>query len=159
MFGDLAEINVLRQRHSTGVNSQDLQTGLTVGNANFDLAVETARAAERGVENLGDVGGADDDDLAASHKAIHQAKKLGHDPLFDFACNFSALGSYSIDFVDKEDGGRMPRSFLENLAQLGLALAVKLPHDLGTVEVNEVHPALGSDCACQQSFSRAWRAI
>src|ERR1700688_1527289 len=159
MLGYLAKIDVLRQRHSAGVNSQNLQTGLTVGNANFDFAIETAGTAQCRIKNLGDICRADNDDLAARHEAIHQAEKLRHDPLFDFAGDFGALGSYGINLIDKEDRGRMPRSFLENLAQLGFALAVKLAHDFGAVEVNEVHPALSRDGAREQGFPGAWRTI
>src|ERR1700675_955668 len=159
MFGDLAEIDVLRQRHGAGVNSQNLQTRLTVGNANLDFAVESTGAAQCGIENLWNVRRANHNDLAACDKPIHQAKQLGDHTLFDFACNLGALGSYGIDFVDKENGGSVPCRFFEYLTKLSLALAVKLAHDLGTVEVNEVHPTLSRDRACQQSLAGAWRAV
>ena len=35
----------------------------------------------------------------------------------------------------------MARRFLENLAELGLTLAVKLAHDLRAIEMNEVNAA------------------
>ena len=53
----------------------------------------------------------------------------------------------------------MARRVLEHLAKFSLALAVELPHDFRTVEVNEVHAAFGRYGAGQQSFARARRAV
>ena len=55
----------------------------------------------------------------------------------------------------KRIGGRAARRFLEDLAELGFALAVELPHDLRAVQVNEVHAAFGGDRAGQQRLARA----
>src|SRR5258708_10730836 len=159
MFGYLAKIDVLRQRHGAGMNSQNLQPGLTVRNSNFNFAVEAAWAAQCRVENLGNVGRANDDDLAAGDKTIHQAEKLRYHALFDFARYFGALGSDSIDLIYKEDGGRMPCRFLENFAEFGFAFAIKLPHDFRAVEVYEVHTALGRNRAGQQGLTCARRSV
>ena len=86
-------------------------------------------------------------------------KQLRDDPLFDLAGHFGALGRDGVDLVDEENRRRAPRRLLEHLAELGLALAVELPHDLGAVEVNEVDAALGRDGARQQRLAGAGRAV
>src|SRR5882672_1626993 len=108
---------------------ENLEPRLGVRNTDFDFAIEAARSPQRGVKDFGNIGRANDDDLAARYETIHQAEELRHNALFDFA--------------DKENRGGMARRFLEDLAQLGLALPVKLPHDFGTIEVNEVNAAFG----------------
>ena len=129
------------------------------GHADFDFAIEAPGPPQRRIEHFGNVGGADDDHLAARHEAVHQAEQLRDDALFDLAGHFGALGRDGVDLVDEEDRRRAPRGFLEDLAELGLALAVELPHDLGAVEVNEVHAALGGDGAGQQRLAGAGRAV
>src|SRR5208282_5850289 len=141
MFGDLLEVDVRRERHGTRVDLEDLQPCLGVRNSDFDFAIEATRTPQSRVKHLGDVGRTDDDDLAARDKAVHQAEKLRHNALFDLADHFGAFGRHSIDLVDEEDRRRVARRFLEDLAELGLALAVELPHNFRAVEVNEVHAA------------------
>src|SRR5208283_1901505 len=111
------------------------------------------------VKHLGDVGRTDDDDLAARDKAVHQAEKLRHNALFDLADHFGAFGRHSIDLVDEEDRRRVARRFLEDLAELGLALAVELPHNFRAVEVNEVHAAFRRYGAGEQGLACAWRTV
>ena len=53
----------------------------------------------------------------------------------------------------------MPRRLFKHLAQLRLALAIKLAHDLRPVEVNEMHAAFGGNSARQQRLSRTRRPI
>ena len=53
----------------------------------------------------------------------------------------------------------MARRFLEDLAELGLTLAVELPHDLRAVEMNEVHAAFGCYGAGKQGFAGTWRTV
>jgi hypothetical protein len=125
------------------VNSQDLQARLLIGNADFDLAIESAGAAQGGIENFGDICRADYDDLAAGYEAVHEAEELRYYSLFYFASDFGTLGSYRVDFVDEENCRGAVCGFFEDLAEFGFAFAVELPHDFRAVEVNEVDAAFG----------------
>ena len=53
----------------------------------------------------------------------------------------------------------MQRGFFEHLAELGLTLAVELPHDLRAVEVNEVHSAFSRHGASEKRLAGARRAV
>ena len=157
--GDLAQIDVLGERHRARVNLQDLQPRLRVRHADLDLAIEAARPPQRRIEDLGDVGRADDDHLPARDEAVHQAEQLRDDALLDFADHLRALRRDGVDLVDEEDRGRAPRRFLEHFAQPRFALAVELPHDLGAVQVDEMDAALGGDGAREQRLPGPRRPV
>ena len=46
--------------HLTGVDLQDLYSCIFIGKRKLNLSVESARAHEGGIEDIGSVGGADD---------------------------------------------------------------------------------------------------
>ena len=87
------------------------------------LAVEAAEAAERGVDGVGTVGRADDDDVRARLEAVHEGEELGDDPALDLALRLLALGRDRVDLVDEDDRGRVLLRLLEGLAQVRLRLA------------------------------------
>ena len=159
VLGDLLQIDVRRERHRARVNPENLQPRLRVGHADLDLAIEAAGTPQRRVEHLGNVGRADHDHLAARHEAVHQAEQLRDHALLDLADHLGALGRHGVDLVDEEDRRRVPGRLLEHVAELGFALPVELPHDLGAVEVDEVHAALGGDRPRQQRLSGPGRAV
>ena len=159
MLGDFLEVDVGRERHGARVDLEDLEPRLCIGDTDFDFPIEAPGTSQSRVEDLRDIGGTDDDDLAARHEAIHQAQQLRHDAFFDLPDHFGAFGSHGVDLVDKQDRRRVTRCFLEHLAELGLTLAIELPHDLGAIEVNEMHAALGRHSAGQQGLTGARRAV
>lgn len=59
-----------------GVDLQDLHAALLVGEGDFDLPVQTARAQESGVESIGAVGGHDQLGFAEIVEAIHLVEEL-----------------------------------------------------------------------------------
>ena len=159
MFGDLLKVDVRPERHGARVDLEYLKPGLGVRDADLDFAIEASRASERRIQDLRDVRGADDNDLAARHEAVHQAQELRHDALLDLAGHFGALGRHGVDLVDEEDRRRAARRFLEDLAELGFALAIELPHDLRAVEVDEMNSAFSRNSPGEQGFSGAGRAV
>ena len=112
------EVDVGRERHGARVDLEDLQPAWRVRHADLDLAIEAARPSQRRIEHLGDVGGADDDHLAARDEAVHQAEQLRDDALLDLADDLGALGRDGVDLVDEEDRRRAARRLLEDLAEL-----------------------------------------
>src|SRR5208283_2840099 len=47
MLGDLAQVDIGRERHGASVNAENLQARLRVRNADFDFAIETAGTPQR----------------------------------------------------------------------------------------------------------------
>ena len=141
------------------MNPENLQAAGRAGHANLDLAIEASGTPQRRVEDLGDVGRAEDDHLSPRDEAVHQPKQLRDDALFHLADHFGALGRHGVDLVDEDDRRGVPGRLFEHVAELGLALPVELAHDLGAVEVDEVHPALGGDRPRKQGLSGPGRAV
>ncbi len=55
--------------------------------------------------------------------------------------------------------GSVARRFLEDFAEPRLALPVELAHDFGSVEVDEMDPALGRNRTGQERLARAGRPV
>ena len=83
--GDLSQNDVGGERQSAGMDAQDLAAAGLVGNADDDLAVEPARAAERFVERLRPVGRGDHHQILARLDPVEQAEQLRDQPLFGLA--------------------------------------------------------------------------
>ena len=62
--GDLAEVQLITNRHVADVDLEDLLPAAEVGAIDGDLAIESARTNERRVQRLRPVGGRHDDDAA-----------------------------------------------------------------------------------------------
>ena len=71
------EVDRRVERFTLGVDLEDGQALFEVGQGNHDLTVESARAQERRVEDVGTVGGGDDDDALGRFEAVHLAQASG----------------------------------------------------------------------------------
>ena len=159
MLGDLLEPDIGCERHGARMDPEDLKPAGRVGHADLDLPIEAARAAQRRVEHLGDIRGADHDHLAACDEPVHQAEQLGDDAFLHFADDFGALGRDGVDLVDEDDGGRTAGRLFEDFAEPRFALAVELAHDLRTVQVDEMDAALGRHGAGQKRLAGSRRPV
>ncbi len=112
--GEVGHVHVGGDRHVAKVDLQYLGPAFAVGDADLDFPVEAAGAAQRGVEVVGDVGGADDDDLAAGLEAVHQGEQLGDDAFLDLALDVGAVGGDRVDLVEEDDAGGIRLGFREN---------------------------------------------
>ena len=63
VLGDGLEVDPFVQLHVLGVDAHDLEAPDLVGDADVDLAVKAAEAAQRGVDRVGPVGRAHHDDV------------------------------------------------------------------------------------------------
>ena len=95
------KVYIIIQGHAPGVDIQDLKAAVFVGYADLDLAVETPRSSQGRIEDIGDVGGTDNDDLTPGREPIQKGQKLGYDPLFDLFLSSHLLpfGGDSVNFV------------------------------------------------------------
>src|ERR1041385_8031072 len=157
--GEVLEVDVLGLGHVARLDLQDLEAALLVGHADLDLAVEAPGAAQRRIDGVGPVGGADDDDLAAALEAVHQGQHLRHDAALHFALHLVALGRDGVHLVDEDDAGRVLLGLLEGLAQVLLGLAVELAHDLRAVDGVELGAGLVGDGLGDHGLARAGRAV
>ncbi len=120
--GDHAEVDVLRERLALGVHPQHRFATEDVGRADGDLAVEAARTQQRRVEDVGPVGGRDQDHAALDVEAVHLDQQLveGLLALVVAAAHAgAAVAADGIDLVDEHDGRRVGLGLLEQVTHAG----------------------------------------
>src|SRR5258705_246760 len=89
---EAGDVDIRAKRYAAGVDSENLAPPAFVGDADHDLAVEAAGAAQRLVDRLGPVGGGDDDEILARLQAVHQAQQLRDEAFLGLALDLAALG-------------------------------------------------------------------
>src|SRR6266849_8481566 len=102
------DVHVLADRHATGVDLQDAFPALHVGPRHDDPAVEAAGPEERRVEDVGPVGGRDQDDALVGLEAVHLDQQLVEGLLalvVAAAQAGAAVAADGVDLVDEDDAG------------------------------------------------------
>jgi hypothetical protein len=54
--------------HFSGVNFEDLNSGVFIGKGELDFSIQSARSHESGVQDIRSIGGADDLDIVVGRK-------------------------------------------------------------------------------------------
>ncbi len=102
--GNVFELDFGVKTHVLGVDEQDLEAAFFIRHAELDFAVKATKTAQRGVELVGAICGADDDDLAASLDAVHEREEHRDDAPLELAVGLVARRRDRVDFVDEDDG-------------------------------------------------------
>lgn len=114
--GDLAEVDVPGERDLPGVDPEDGLAARAVGRADVYDAVEAAGPGRGGAEDVGTVGGGEDDDAFGAAEAVH----LGEDPLAFVVSAHPGAGAAGaadgVGLVDEDDGGGELAGLGEELA-------------------------------------------
>ena len=134
---------------------------LEVRVVHHDLAVETAGTQQRRVENVGAVGGRDDDDVGAGFETVHLDQNLVQRLLalvMAAAQSSATLAADRVDFVDEDDRRRFGLGALEQVAYAARADADEHFDELGTGDAEERHAGLTSHGARHQGLAGTRRA-
>ena len=133
-----------------------------------DLAVEAARAQERRVEDVGPVGGGDDDHVGVRVEAVHLDQDLVQGLLalvVRAAEAGAALAADRVDLVDEDDARRVALRLLEQVADAGGADADEHLDELGAGDARRTarpprrrRRARGASCRCRAGRRAARRA-
>ena len=106
------------------MNVQDLLAAPDVGQLHIDLAVETARAKQGGIQNVRPVGRRDHDHAKIGFEAVHLDQHLVQS-LFALvvaaAETGAALAADCVDFIDENNAWRVLLGVLEHVAHPGRA--------------------------------------
>lgn len=125
--GDAREVDVVCEWHAPRVDAQHLQAARLVRQADVYERVEAAGAEERGVDEVGSVGGGNDQHGRERLHTVHFVEQLSEDARADAAATAlasgSPLGSERVDFVKEDDGGRRSTRAAEESGDSTLALA------------------------------------
>ena len=158
---DGARVDVGRQRHLLHVDGQDLLAAVDVGHRHHHLAVEAARAQQRGVEHVGAVGRRDDDDALVGLEAVHLDEELVQRLLalvVRVAEAVAAMAADRVDLVDEDDAGRVLLGLLEHVAHTGCADADEHLDEVRARNGEERHARFTGDGAGEQRLAGAGRA-
>src|SRR5699024_5044521 len=103
-FGDHVQVDVLGHRLALGVDLEDRLPPPQVGGLDGDLAVETPRTQQRGVEDVGAVGRGDHDDVRRRVEPVHLHEHLVERLLAFVVPAAQACSTVAPDGVDLVDG-------------------------------------------------------
>ena len=133
-----------------------------VGALDRDLPVEATRAQQRRVEDVGTVGGGDEDDAALDVEAVHLDEQLVQGLLalvVAAAETGAAVPADGVDLVDEDDGGRVGLGLLEQVADAAGADTDEHLDEVRAGDREERHARLAGDRARQQGLAGAGRAV
>ena len=159
--GDRVEVDVGRERLALGVHPQDRLAALHVRGVDGDLPVEPAGAQQRRVEDVGPVGGGDQDDAALGVEAVHLDEQLVERLLalvVTAAHAGAAVAADGVDLVDEDDRRRVGLGLLEQVADPARADTDEHLDEVGAGDRVERHAGLAGDGAGQQRLTGAGRA-
>ena len=120
--GDLVEIDVCADLDFPGVDLQDIDAALQVGELHGDAPVKAARPGQSRIQGLRTVCRRQDDDTQVLFKTVHLRQKLVQG-LFALivAADHTAVTLFadSIDLVDEDDAGSLLLGLPEQVTDLG----------------------------------------
>ena len=158
--GERADLHVWAQGLAAGVDPEDLLPPGKVWPVDHDLPVETAWPEERGVEDVGAVGGGEHDYAALGVEAVHLDEELVERllPLIVPAAEAGAtLPADGVDLVHKDDAWRVLLGLLEEVAHAAGADADEHLDEVGAGDGEERHSGLSGDGARQERLARTRR--
>ena len=133
-----------------------------VGIGHRDLPVEATGPQQCRVEDVGPVGGRDEDDALPVAEPVHLDQQLV-ERLFALvvaaAQAGAALAADGVDLVDEDDAGAVLLGLLEQVAHPGGADADEHLDEVGTGDGEERHAGLTGDGTGQQRLTRAGGAV
>ena len=145
-----------------GMDLEDVETRLVIGQGNFDLAIQATRPHQGRVQDVWSIGGHDDLDAPKDIKAVHLIEQL-HQRALDLAIRRRALREASsadgVDLVHKDDARLVLLGILEHFADDARRLADVLVHDGGRDDLDKIDVQRGRHGTRQQRLARARRAV
>ncbi|GBD46608.1 hypothetical protein HRbin41_01436 [bacterium HR41] len=160
--GEVVEVDVGRERLAARVHGQDLSPPLQVGTIDHDLPVEAARAQQRRIEDVGPVGGGDQDDVVLHLEAVHLDEQLV-ERLFALVVAAAETGAAvptdRVDLVHEDDAGRVLLGLLEEIAHTRRADADEHLDEVRPGDREERHARFAGDRPGQQRLTGARRPV
>ena len=159
--GKALEIDVGCERLVAAVHLEDVLAPLDVGDVDVDLTVESARAHERGVEDVGAVGRRHHDYAVVGLKAVHLDEELVQGLLalvVAAAETRASLSAHGVYLVDEDDAGHAVFCLIEEVAHSGRAHAHEHLHEVGTADGEEGDVRLARNGFGKEGLARPGRA-
>ena len=152
------EVDVRVQGDLADVDLEDLLAALDVGHVDDDPAVEAAGPQQGAVQDVGPVGGGDQDDAFVGVEAVHLDQELvqGLLALVVAAAQAGpALAADGVDLVDEDQAGGVLLAVLEQVADARGADADEHLDEVRAADGEEGHVGLAGHGPGQQGLARA----
>mmetsp|Transcript_13025 Transcript_13025/g.19674 ORF Transcript_13025/g.19674 Transcript_13025/m.19674 type:complete len:450 (+) Transcript_13025:523-1872(+) len=154
---DQNRLDAVRQGHFLHVHLEDLLTTNDVWQANNNLTVETARAQQCRVENVGTVGSGNYDNAFITLKTVHLNEQLV-ERLFTLVMTATHAGATvatnSIDLVDEDNAGALLLGLFEHVTNPGSTHAHEHFDKVRTGDGEEGHLGFAGNSLGEQGFTR-----
>ena len=125
------------------------------------MAIEAARTEQGGVEDVGAIGGTDDDHAGLAVETVHLDEQ-GIERLLALIVAATdagaALATDCVDLIDEDNAGGELAGLLKSIAHAGGTDADEHLDEVGTANAKERHAGLAGDGAGEQGLTRARRA-
>ena len=156
------QVSVGAERLVLGVDLENLLAPGQVRVGHRDLAVETSRAQQRWVEDVGAVRRRDEDNALAGAETVHLHEQLVERLLalvVAAAGARAALAANGVDLVDEDDARGVLAGLLKQVAHARSADTDEHFHEVGTRDGVKRHPGLAGHGAGEQGLTGAGRAV
>mmetsp|Transcript_24072 Transcript_24072/g.37883 ORF Transcript_24072/g.37883 Transcript_24072/m.37883 type:complete len:252 (+) Transcript_24072:1544-2299(+) len=138
---------------------KDFESAFLIGNAKFNLPVESAKSPESRIQIVRAVGSTNNDNLAAALDAIHEGKKHGDDTTLKLAVCFVTSRSNRVNLIYENNSRSIFLSLLERPSKIGFTIASHLRHNFGTVDEEEESAGFVRDGLCDQRLTGSRRTM
>ena len=158
--GDDVDVDVVGHLLVAQVHVEDRDPLVLGGERHDDRAVEAPGPQQRGVEDVGTVGGRHHHDALGGLEAVHLGEHLVQRLLalvVTAAETGAALAPDGVDLVDEDDRGRLLAGGLEEVAHPRRADADEHLHEVGAGDRDERHAGLTGDGAGDERLAGAGR--
>lgn len=115
---DGGKVDIRSKLHVLSVNAQNLHASNFVGHANVDFTVKASTPTKSGINGVGSVCCAYDDDLSSSLYTVHKCQELSDNSLFNLTLRLLTVRSNGVDFVDEDDSWCVLLALLESFAKV-----------------------------------------
>ena len=162
MFRKELQIHIGTEFEVAHVHPEDATTLVQIGQFHLDLAVETARAKQCTVEDVGTVGCRHDDDARVGTETVHLCKQLVQ-RTFTFIVgiregSLATSAANRVNLIDEDDAGGFLLGGAEKVAHAGGTHAHEHLHEIRTRQGEERHLCLACHSLGQQGLTRTRRA-
>ena len=161
-LGHQVEVDVAGHRFALGVHAQDGGASSHIGGLDADLPVETAGPQEGGIQDVGAVGGGDEDNVGVGIEAVHLDEQLVEGLLaliVPAAHAGPAVAANGVDLVDEDDGRRVLLGLLEQVTHARGAHSDEHLDEFRAGHGEEGHAGLAGDCLGEQGLPGPGRAV
>ncbi len=161
LLGDTLDVDGLVDGLAFHVDLEDGLASAHVRVVEGYPTVEAARPEEGGVEDVGAVGGGEDDDVDAGVEAVHLDEYLVQSLLtlvVSAAETGTTVPADGVDLVDEDDARRVAFGLLEQVANAGSADADEHLDELRAADGEEGHTGLARDGTGKERLACAGRS-